>query len=508
MHSKKKIILGLAAGIFLIVSIILSYRLNVYQDEVYSLHTTSKDVWYTIEQSVNFEAQVPLYFVLLKIWRYIDGSIFFARLLSILFILGSTFYIKKASEQYVSESNSAYINVIFLLNPYTIWAATEIRAYAMVIFVAAFLLYQFNKTYLSSTPLKTSRLIFIFLAVAALLTHYFLLLLLAAFFFVLVFTRNWQSLRHFVIDMLIPMLVFISLFYFVRSHLEYYASEAVNSQSIVDTLNWLAIECEQLIFPLRDLYYDPELNQTVYLYPIQRWIIRGVLYLLIIIGIVTTQQKYKNLLYRNKHILMILFSISLFYLVIHFKYGAEYIPPRYLTVLYLPLMVVIISAIIASFRKVLLVISLSILILSYGFVLYSKYTPTVKMNDFIELGSYIESRENFNQPIFVFRDIHVLPLSYHYKGVNVIFPISPPIRYSKPPVLTSKWMIENGEHVDSIFDTIPGSSKYCWIVLPPRSLIKNYDFLSNYIDEKFEVVESQTIYSDILVKLLKRKFQE
>src|SRR5437870_9561843 len=68
------------------ILIFLCYTLNIWEDESYSLHTTSNSLAMVIRQSYYFEAQPPVYFLLLSLWRHVDSGIFFARLLSLLFI--------------------------------------------------------------------------------------------------------------------------------------------------------------------------------------------------------------------------------------------------------------------------------------------------------------------------------------------------------------------------------------------------------------------------------------
>ncbi|HEX9959981.1 MAG TPA: hypothetical protein VGB00_03560, partial [Pyrinomonadaceae bacterium] len=69
----------------LAVTLPLAFFLNVWMDEASTLYTTQNGFFRTFQTVFADEKQAPLYFLLLSLWRSLDGSIFFARLLSIVF---------------------------------------------------------------------------------------------------------------------------------------------------------------------------------------------------------------------------------------------------------------------------------------------------------------------------------------------------------------------------------------------------------------------------------------
>ena len=64
-----KCVMALLILFHICIAIFLAKNLNVWIDEVYSLYTTGEGVRYAIKQSISFELQPPLYFVLLSLWR-------------------------------------------------------------------------------------------------------------------------------------------------------------------------------------------------------------------------------------------------------------------------------------------------------------------------------------------------------------------------------------------------------------------------------------------------------
>ena len=81
--SGERLVVPVLILLHLALTLFLAYRLNIWVDEAFSLHTSGRGVGYALHQALHFELQAPLYFVLLSAWRKIDSSIFFARLLSV-----------------------------------------------------------------------------------------------------------------------------------------------------------------------------------------------------------------------------------------------------------------------------------------------------------------------------------------------------------------------------------------------------------------------------------------
>jgi hypothetical protein len=74
------------ATLVVVIGASLAIALNVWIDEAFTLHTTGAGPMYDWRQTIAFEGQPALYFVLEAIWRTMSGtSIAFARVPSILF---------------------------------------------------------------------------------------------------------------------------------------------------------------------------------------------------------------------------------------------------------------------------------------------------------------------------------------------------------------------------------------------------------------------------------------
>src|SRR5688572_3040229 len=62
----------------------LAFVLNIWADEASTLYTTGQGPWHALQNAAADEKQAPLYFWIMSLWRCINGSIFFARLFSVI----------------------------------------------------------------------------------------------------------------------------------------------------------------------------------------------------------------------------------------------------------------------------------------------------------------------------------------------------------------------------------------------------------------------------------------
>ncbi|HVA37720.1 MAG TPA: hypothetical protein VNJ51_08905, partial [Candidatus Dormibacteraeota bacterium] len=68
----------------LLLTVPLAFALNIGKDDAYTLASTGQGAAYALHQAIFFEQNAPLYFVVMSLWRAIDGSAPFARLFSVL----------------------------------------------------------------------------------------------------------------------------------------------------------------------------------------------------------------------------------------------------------------------------------------------------------------------------------------------------------------------------------------------------------------------------------------
>ncbi|MGA8098444.1 MAG: glycosyltransferase family 39 protein, partial [Candidatus Cybelea sp.] len=164
----------------LAVTLPLAYILNLWQDEAYTLQTTGHGLAYAFHQALAFEQNAPLYFVFLAALRHLGTSIFFLRLPSVLCIAVAVALVPELARRYIPAIDAGLVTLVAAWNPFVIWAAVEMRVYALIIVLSALLLLTFFDAFLVRTPSKASAFAYAVCCILALYTQYYLGFLIAA----------------------------------------------------------------------------------------------------------------------------------------------------------------------------------------------------------------------------------------------------------------------------------------------------------------------------------------
>lgn len=98
------------------ITLTLAYKLNVWLDEAYTLHTISQNAQFAFNKALRFEGQSPLYFVLLNLWRNLDSTFFFARLFSVICIALTIYVVAPLSRRFLKKSTR---DGLLLPSPFT-----------------------------------------------------------------------------------------------------------------------------------------------------------------------------------------------------------------------------------------------------------------------------------------------------------------------------------------------------------------------------------------------------
>jgi hypothetical protein len=179
------------SAIVLVAGVFLAGALNVWVDEAFTLHTTAAGPLFAWAQAVAFEAQPPLYFVLEAVWRTSDEtSVGFARLPSVLFAAAAVALIVGAAARVTPRTPPLAVALATALNPIVLWAAVEMRVYALVLLVGAALTWAFFEGFLVEHPSRRARVWYTLFAVAGLYTQYYVGFVLAAHCLTLLILRR------------------------------------------------------------------------------------------------------------------------------------------------------------------------------------------------------------------------------------------------------------------------------------------------------------------------------
>lgn len=156
-----------------------SARKSLWVDEAYSEYTSRLSVVGSAVRALHYELQGPLYFSLLDIWRHINQSVMFARALSTLAAVGCVFMMAAIGRR-VGLKRWWWLGVAAACTPGLVWAASELRCYALVTFLSAVSLYCYVGILTSSTTVaRRDAFGYVISAVVGLYTFYYIGFVLA-----------------------------------------------------------------------------------------------------------------------------------------------------------------------------------------------------------------------------------------------------------------------------------------------------------------------------------------
>jgi hypothetical protein len=418
--------------------IYLCYDLNIWVDEIYTLNTTSYRLRGVIKESYDFEAQPPLYFVLLSLWRTLNSGIFFARMFSVLFIALAAFIFYKLVKLLSGKKCSRWLVVLFLLNPFTVWAASEIRLYAFVLFLSLLSLLFFFRFYIEG---KNKQLFFFALtAIAGIYTQYLFVFLLASLGMAVLLFKGWKLFFKFSLYLLPAGVLFLQSLLFTGNPMKL---------AYIGSLNISFID------RLVNVFHAPQdLLLAVHLVPFSRLIRWGIILAFAYLTVYAYAKWYKKSERLNKGYLerinVMAFSACLlvFFIGVFFAFtGLDY-THKYLAIGFPFLLAVFLVFDIYPLPKNKLIFFSVIVI--YVVALVSNYRYPVKDFDSKSLAAYLEQNDNKQEPILFYQKVLVMPLEYYYKGKNPIIALPNSLKFDSTYFLKIKDTLELQQSIEKI----------------------------------------------------------
>src|SRR4051812_37622717 len=118
MEKIHKYFIFIVIFLHLVIAVPLAWVLNIWIDEASTLYTTGKGFLWTIQNGWLIEKQAPLYFSVVALWRIVDGSIFFARLFSIICSALAIKVFFDVASRFFSDRQAKLLTVVFALHPF------------------------------------------------------------------------------------------------------------------------------------------------------------------------------------------------------------------------------------------------------------------------------------------------------------------------------------------------------------------------------------------------------
>jgi len=493
----------------LIIALPLAYYLNIWMDEGSTLNTTENGFFAALQNTLQAEQQAPLYFWVLGLWRGINGSIFFARIFSIIASLFAIVVFQRLARKLWNERVAVGATCLFAIHPYLFWASLEIRVYALLILFSLILLTLFIDGYFSVITIvdteekvrKFSRITFPIAAVISLYTNYYLGFILVACFLVLLVFKKWREAKTYFLQMLVVGVFFLPLLWAMKIQLAIRNGGYFPETNPIEGIRLLWGHFLTLTLPTE--FFPDEEGGVIS--AIRLWFVRfaGVFVLAILIA--------KRKLFEERNLTFGIFSgvILGFLYFSYFLLGGPMVAVRHVSILFVPLVLFLISVFVSISPKTkrnrlyyyaFIGISLSC---SYVYALFSLHPNLTKTGDWERVGRFIEQNETQNQPIVVFPSFQAMTLPYHYTGKNKILPRE---RFHE-------WFDEaehgtegaRAKQIEYYISIFPKESAEVWLLTyDDCQSTKACVPLEKYVEANYTVVKQKDFYNE-RVRLLKKK---
>lgn len=482
--------------IFLHVAIVipLAALLNVWIDEIHTLNTIKGPLANTLVRAIDFEMQPPLYFIIMNLWARMGSSVFFLRSFSILCTVLSIWLASRISQSLFSEPHRGWLALAVAVNPYAIWAATEIRLYAFLVLISAALLWTFVHGFLADGPTaKGKRKWFFAFSVLAIYTQYYAAFLLAALFIGLLVMKRWKAAKK--------LGGWLALTAVSALPLLVAAEEQITQRQpymAVDNglLNYLSVATRFLRYPLR-LEWMPS---TFYM----------IVYAACAAGLLALITRYRRDLNDGLRLAgtLIFVLTGCFLAAMHFV-THELVNTTHTTVLFLPSLLLPVAAlsIVPSARRRMAAIALLVAMISAnGIYMVGEYAPMAKFGDSRRVAEYIAANEESGQAILVFIAELALPLEYYYSGVNRIVPI--PAKIPDTNYDLNSFALRSTQDISRAMEREGLRPESLWVVNWELCRYLGVDYhceiLEEFIREGF-TVETDKKFFHSRVRLIRRK---
>jgi hypothetical protein len=459
----------------LAVTLPLAYLLNIWQDEAYTLQTTSRDLGYAFRQAIGFEQNAPLYFLVMTLWRHVNGSIFSLRLGSVLCIAATIALVPSLARRYLPGVSVGLVTFAVACNAFIIWAAVEMRVYALIILVSALLLLVCYDAFLVERPSKKAAVAYAVCVAIALYTQYYLAFLVVAQG-VTVLAYRRRALARFVPAAAAGALAFAPILAIVPAEVENFKG-AFAPPSLAHAASSLAGILARYVLPL-----PFEHAKLTYL----------ALTVAACAGLVVARRALTAT--GNGAILVMTGCASAFFVAGTYVAGVN-ILNRHAASLYLPATFSIFAGLTflrQPLRSRATLAWFCVTLAASVATLAVTYDSLAKPGDWIRATAYLRSHERAGEPIVVFEAENALPLAYYYHGPNRIVAVPHPVDFQRYDV--TRFVIRSQGDLAAVLP----HARQLWLVTAGEcasgSIAFGCDALERFVSTHYRVVSDARFY--------------
>ncbi|HMU33081.1 MAG TPA: glycosyltransferase family 39 protein [Pyrinomonadaceae bacterium] len=489
-------------AVHLAIVLPLAYWLNIWVDEASTLYTTQSGFLHAFQFAWIDEKQAPLYFWTMSLWRMFGESVFFARLFSIICTTAGIFLVWKFARCFLSDLAAAIAAPLFGLHPLAIWAALEIRGYALGIVLAALLVHLNEALIAQGENARTRpRIAFIIVAAVALYTNYYLGFVLAGCFAANIVSRRAKNVLNFLISMIPVGIVFLPQALLVRDQFAINTQGYSEPRSLIDGLRLVWQHFVTMLLPA-GLFPSGDWSSLAFA---RLWIVRLMLPAVAIFSVLNL----RSISNRSWRLLALAATTFGCLLVAYFAVGSDLVELRHATVAFVPVLLAaaslgfdLLSVIVSKpFRLTAAAAGGLVLAIFFQASIVGLYPTMTKRGDWDRVARYLESSSEF-RPIYVFPVYDTLALKQTYYGKVHIAPEEGFFRFARNAPAGSPTSLVT--ETDFFISQIGSGSKEIWLVtgsVCTETLACTP--LESYVKANYTIVAEQDFYLE-KVRLLRK----
>lgn len=508
MNDRKPTGVWLLIVCHILIVLPLAWYLNIWSDEASSLYST-ESIGAAFQNAASVERQAPLYFWILSLWRAANGSVFFARLLSIVFSAAAIWLFSKLAGRILKSGQAATLaTAFFALHPILIWASTEIRVYAFVILLSISLLFLFLEAFFEESHAKMpgsqrkAKILFLLVSIIAIYTNYYLGFLLVGLFAGLIITGQWRAAIQYLATMAGAALAVSPLMWSFRSQFNVNTTDIGQEPSLIAGARHIWNHVLTFILPA-DIRPGYEATTAGL---IRLWIVRAVLAATVVVA----AMRWKRVSARTIALGAVSATIFAGLLTAYFFVGGSLVELRHASVLFAPLTLFLASLIADAYGtkverggwKYVATLAGIVVLWFFWYALNGMHPGWTKNGDWARVGAYIQQNEKPGQPIVVFHTYDALVMPYHYHGPNRVIPDERFFDFDFG-VSTPERVRERTEFTIS---KIPADAAEIWVIANDECRRPGVcEQFEQFLNNKYEVVDQKAFYRNNVTLLRKRR---
>lgn len=479
---------------FAAVSLWLAAKLSLYIDELYSLDTTSHGLSYALHQSLGFEQQPPLFFLALTLWRAINASDYFARLFSIGCCIATLFVVWVFARRRLQPLPDWLAPLVFAVNPFFIWAALDIRVYAMIVLLSALLITLYFDAFVDDGAPLARAVGFTLVAIAAIYTQYFLGSMLIGFGLALTCSGRWRKVVVFTISMFVVALAILPLVLGSVSH-ELHDASVVHATTPLVLSERMLSSTLSFIFPHTWVSATSQVLNLFYV-PIV---------LFVVVALIRSSRPNVNL----QSLAAIVAAMIAFFLLVINAARAPLEMPRHITALFVPAMLLMLGWLAAvvtkpNRRRIMLSYVVVLLLLSAADDTKTYRPPLSNVGDWQRVGDFLNDNVKASEPIAVFDTEDALAVRHYFRGSARIVPIPSEQNFTKFD--RRDFAIRSDRELDSVFPRTSRKTGRAWLVIGVTTckmseVGASCSLLDTYVKEHFRVLSEREFNGAVVRQL-------